>query len=62
MVLQGEDTISVHRHKNDSIELYWKDIRDGYISYGYYNAYREDIPMLDSLLNSIVTIKPIRRY
>lgn len=57
MILQGTETIIFHKHKLDSIKLYWKDIRDGFISYGYSWAYEEDVPMLDSLLNSIITIK-----
>lgn len=40
----------------DSNNLYWKDIRNDWVCYGYYNVLLEEKPIFDSILNSIQRI------
>lgn len=37
----------------DSALRYWKDIRNGWISYGYYGVRQDDVQLFDSMLNSL---------
>ncbi len=44
----------------DSALRYWKDIRNGWISYGYYGVQKKDVQIFDSMLNSL-SITPIHK-
>jgi len=37
----------------DSVMKFWKDVRSGWFSYGYWGVDEQDVPLFDSMLNSI---------